>query len=232
VNVVTAVVYAALGGVFFLLALQLQIGAGFSPIAAGAALLPVTILMLLLSSRAGALAQRIGPRWPMTVGTLLAALGVLLMARIGAGSSYVLDVLPPAIVFGLGLSLTVAPLTATVLASADVRRAGIASGVNNAVARAAQLLAVAGLPVLVGLAGADFENPSVFTNGFRTAMFVCAGGLLAGSVLSVFTVHDDALRSTADRPEVARAERLHHCAVDGPPIEPVAAHSRPIATPS
>jgi EmrB/QacA subfamily drug resistance transporter len=231
VNVVTAFVYAALGGVFFLLALQLQIGAGFSPVAAGAALLPVTILMLLLSSRAGGLAQRIGPRWPMTIGTLVAGLGTLLMARIGAGSSYVLDVLPAAIVFGLGLSLTVAPLTATVLASADVRRAGIASGVNNAVARAAQLLAVAGLPVLAGLSGANYRDPSVFTNGFRMAMFVCAGGLLAGSVLSLVTIRDDALRPTADRPEVARAERRRHCAVDGPPLEPVTSAPRQISAP-
>src|SRR5262245_39753327 len=219
VNVVTAVVYAALGGVFFLLALQLQIGAGFSPIAAGAALLPVTVLMLLFSSRAGALAQRIGPRWPMTVGILVAGLGILLMARIGPGSSYVVDVLPAAIVFGLGLSLAVAPLTATVLASADVRRAGIASGVNNAVARAAQLLAVAGLPVLVGLEGSDYQDPAVFTAGFRTAMFVCAAGLLGGSLLSLVTVRDDALRPTPTRPLVFRPERISHCAVDGPPLE-------------
>ena len=224
VNGVTAVVYAALGGVFFLLALQLQIGAGFSPVAAGAALLPVTVLMLLFSSRAGALAQRIGPRWPMTAGTFVAALGVLLMSRIGAGSSYVLDVLPAATTFGIGLSLTVAPLTATVLASADVRRAGIASGVNNAVARAAQLLAVAGLPVLVGL-GTDYQNPTVFTAGFRTAMFVCAGGLIAGSALSLVTVRDDVLRPTPTRPAV-RSERITHCAVDGPPLEPRASAAR------
>jgi len=219
VNVVTAVVYAALGGVFFLLALQLQIGAGFSPIAAGAALLPVTLLMLLFSSRAGALAQRIGPRWPMTIGVLVAAAGTALMARIGPGSSYLVDVLPAVIVFGLGLSLTVAPLTATVLASADVRRAWIASGVNNAAARAAQLLAVAGLPVLVGLEGADYQNAAVFTAGFRTAMFVCAAGLLGGSVLSLVTVRDDALRPSPTRPLVFRPERISHCAVDGPPLE-------------
>jgi EmrB/QacA subfamily drug resistance transporter len=219
VNVVTAFVYAALGGVFFLLALQLQVSAGFSPVAAGAALLPVTILMLLLSSRAGALAQRIGPRWPMTAGTAVAALGVLLMARIGPGSSYVVDVLPAAIVFGLGLSLTVAPLTATVLASADVRRAGIASGVNNAVARAAQLLAVAGLPVLVGLGGSDYTNPPVFTSGFRTAMIVCAVGLVAGSVLSLVTIRDNVLQPTPECPEPVRPHRRSHCAVDGPPIE-------------
>ena len=196
VNVVTAVVYAALGGIFFLLALQLQLVAGFSPIAAGAALLPITLLMLLLSARAGALAQRIGPRWPMTAGTAIAAAGVLLFARVGADASYVRDVLPPAILFGLGLSLTVAPLTATALAAADVRRAGIASGVNNAVARAAQLFAVAGIPVLVGLGGADYENPLVFTDGFQSAMFLCAAGLATGSLLSLLTVRDDVLRQS------------------------------------
>src|SRR4029434_2615063 len=114
----------------------------------------------------------------------LAAAGVLLMSRIGAGSSYVLDVLPAAILFGLGLSLAVAPLTATVLATAEQRRAGTASGVNNAVARAGPLLAVAGLPVLVGLSGADYRRPELFTDGFRSAMYICAAGLLAGSLLT------------------------------------------------
>ena len=149
------------------------------------------------------------------------------MARIGPGSSYVLDVLPAVIAFGLGLSFTVAPLTATVLASADVRRAGIASGVNNAVARAAQLLAVAGLPVLVGLGGADYQDPAVFTAGFRTAMVVCAAGLLGGSLLSLVTVRDDVLRPTPARPLVVRPQRLSHCAVDGPPLE----HAQPAAHP-
>jgi len=219
VNVVTLAVYAALGGVFFLLLLQLQLVAGFSPIAAGTALLPVTILMLLLSSWSGGLAQRIGPRWPMVAGTLLSAAGVLLMSRIGAGSSYVVDVLPAAILFGLGLSLVVAPLTATVLASADARRAGIASGVNNAVARAGSLLAVAGLPLLVGLSGADYRNPENLTDGFRMAMYICAAGLAAGSVLSLLMISDDALRQTLDRPEVAQPQRRVHCAVDATPLE-------------
>src|SRR5258707_3170034 len=141
VNVVTFLVYGAFGGVIFLLVLQPQLVAGFSPPAAGTRLLPTTILMLLLSARAGGLAQRIGPRWPMTVGTGTCAVGLLLLTRIGAHASYFADVLPAVSVFGLGLSLTVAPLTATVLASADVRHAGVASGVNNAVARAAGLLA-------------------------------------------------------------------------------------------
>ena len=219
VNLVTLVVYAALGGVFFLLTLQLQIVSGFSPVASGASLLPVTLLLLLFSSRAGGLAQRIGPRWPMVAGTAIAAVGVLLMSRIGADASYLPDVLPAAVLFGLGLSLVVAPLTATVLASADVRRAGIASGVNNAVARAAGLLAVAGLPVLVGLSGAEYRIPAVYSAGFQLSMYICAGGLVAGSVLSLLTISDDALRVTPTRPEVFRPQRLVHCAVDATPLE-------------
>ena len=221
VNVVTFVVYAALGGVFFLFTLQLQVVAGFSPLEAGTALLPVTVLMLLLSSRAGGVAQRIGPRWPMTVGAALAAGGVLLMSRVGPGASYLIDVLPAATLFGLGLSATVAPLTATVLATADQRHAGIASGVNNAVARAAQLLAVAGIPVLVGLSGADYLVPARFTDGFRIAMYVCAAGLAGGSLLSYLTIRDDALRQAPAGPPVRRPQRVTHCAIDATPLEPV-----------
>ncbi len=225
VNLVTLVVYGAIGGIFFLFAVQLQISAGFSPLQAGAALLPVTLLMLVLSSRSGALAQRIGPRWPMVGGTAVAGAGVLLMSRVGPGSSYVADVLPAAVVFGLGLSLVVAPLTATVLASAEVRRAGIASGVNNAVARAAQLLAVAGLPLLVGLSGTDYEQPAVFTAGFRTAMYICAGGLLVGSLLSLITISDAVLRQSAGEPAPVRPERRVFCGVDSTPYE-----TRPVAS--
>jgi EmrB/QacA subfamily drug resistance transporter len=216
VNVVTFVVYAAFGGIFFFLALQLQIVAGWSPVAAGAALLPVTVLLLALSSWAGALAQRIGPRIPMTVGTALAALGTLLMARIGPDTSFVVDVLPATVVFGLGLSVVVAPLTATVLATAEVRRAGIASGINNAVARTGQLLAIAALPLVVGLSGSDYQVPAEFDAGFRSAMLVCAGLLAAGAALSLVTIRSDALRQ---QPDATRPQRVVHCAVDGTPVE-------------
>jgi predicted MFS family arabinose efflux permease len=215
VNVVTLVVYAALGGCFFFLVLQLQLVSGFSPVAAGSALLPVTLLMLTLSSRAGALAQRIGPRWPMVGGTALAAAGVLLLSRVGAGASYLLDVLPGATLFGLGISAVVAPLTATVLAAADVRQAGIASGVNNAVARTAQLLAVAGLPLLVGLSGADYRTPALFDAGFRIAMYACAALLATGSALSLLSISDDVLRV----PAAPRPQRRVQCVLDGTPLE-------------
>src|SRR5918997_146028 len=140
-NAVTALVYAPLGVVFVLLVLHLQVVAGFDPLPAGTALLPVTALMLAFSARVGALAQRIGPRPLLTAGPLIAAAGVLLMARIGPDAGYLTDVLAATAVFGAGLTLLVAPLTATVLDSAPDRLAGAASGVNNAVARAAGLLA-------------------------------------------------------------------------------------------
>ena len=118
-NVVTFVVYAALGGMFFLLVSFLQISLDYSPIAAGAALLPQTVLMLLLSARSGALAQRIGPRIPLTVGPIMIAAGMLLMTQIDPGDSYVASVLPAVVVFGLGLTLVASPVTATALAAVD-----------------------------------------------------------------------------------------------------------------
>lgn len=209
-NLVTFAVYAALGGLFFLLVLDLQVVAGFSPLLAGLALLPVTVLMLLLSSQAGALAQRIGPRWPMIVGPLICAAGVLLMLRIGADASYLGDVLPAVSVFGLGLAATVAPLTATVLSSAEQRYAGAASGVNNAVARAAGLLAVAVLPALAGLSGADYQRPDEFAAGFTIVVWACAGLLLAGAGLAAATI-------TNSLEPPAPADQRTHCAVGAPP---------------
>src|SRR5262249_22795293 len=194
VNVVTFLVYGALSGTLFLLVLELQVVVGFSPLEAGVSLLPSTLLMLALSSRAGALAQRIGPRWMMTAGPLITAAGLLLATRIGPGSSYLADGLPTVVLFGLGLSAAVAPLTATLLASADVGHAGVASGVNNAVARAAGLLAVAGLPLAVGLTSAGFRDPVSLENGFRAAMVVCAGLLVAAAALSAVTIDNKVLR--------------------------------------
>ncbi|MES9543964.1 MULTISPECIES: MFS transporter [unclassified Actinomadura] len=218
VNVVTFIMYGGMGVLFFLFVLNLQVVGGFSPIAAGTALLPVTVLMLLLSARAGALAQKIGPRLPMTAGLLVAALGMLLVGRIGAGASYVRDVLPAVVVFGLGLAAVVAPLTATVLATADVRHAGVASGVNNAVARAAGLLAVAAIPPLTGLTGDAYTNPVTFSHGFRLAMITCAALLAAGAVLSFLTVGGDALRTPSGEPVEPECPR--QCGVGAPQLQP------------
>ncbi|HEU4978264.1 MAG TPA: MFS transporter [Solirubrobacteraceae bacterium] len=213
-NLVTFVVYAALGGVFFLLVAFLQVSLGYSPIAAGAASLPVTVLMLLLSARSGALAQRIGPRIPLTVGPLVVAGGMLLMARIGPGDRYAPDVLPAVVVFGLGLTLVAAPVTATVLAAADARRAGLASGINNAVARVASLLAVAVLPLAGGITGHRFYDPAAMTHGFHVGMLVCAGLAAAGGLLAWLTISNDVLGAEDPR-EQARAD--YSCPVAGPP---------------
>ena len=183
-NAMTLLTYAALGGVLFFLVLQLQTVSGFGALQAGMATLPITVVMLLLAGRGGALAGRIGPRLPMTVGPLLCAAGTLLLTRVGPDLDYWLDVAVPLTVFGLGLASLVAPLTAAVLAAAPAEHAGVASGVNNAVARAGSLIAVAALPLVVGLSGADYEVAAAFSGGFRTAMVWCAALLAAGGVLS------------------------------------------------
>lgn len=183
-NGMTLLVYAALGAMLFFVVLQLQTVSGWGPLAAGLSALPITVVMLLLSARAGALSQRIGPRMPMTVGPIVCALGVLMLRSLDESASYWWDVLPGMTVFALGLTLLVAPLTATVLAAAPDRRAGIASGINNAVARAGSLLAVAALPAAVGLSGGDYDDPSQFAEGYLDAMMICALLLTAGGLVS------------------------------------------------
>ena len=187
-NLVTFLVYAANGGVFFLFVVNLQVVAGYAPLTSGIAMLPVTGLMLLLSARAGALAQRIGPRIPMTVGPLICAAALVLMSMIGAHASYWTHVLPPVIVFGLGLSLLVAPLTATALGSLDDAHAGIASGVNNAVARAAGLLAVAILPLAAGLGAGNLTDAADLHPVYRNTMLICAGLMIGGAALAFLFV--------------------------------------------
>ena len=195
-NALTFVVYAALGGVFFLLVAFLQISMGYSPIAAGAASLPITALMLFFSARSGAFARRVGPRIPLTVGPLIIAAGLLLMTGIDPGDSYVTGILPAVFVFGVGLTVVVAPVTATVLAAADSRQSGMASGVNNAVARVGSLLAVAVLPLVAGLTGDQFYDPQAMEDGFRVSLFVCAalsalGGLIAWAWIRSDLLGDD-----------------------------------------
>jgi EmrB/QacA subfamily drug resistance transporter len=185
-NVTTFAVYAGLGGAFFLVVVRLQVSLGWSALAAGAAMVPFTVLMLLLSPAAGALAQRIGARTPMTVGPLLAGAGLALLSGVGPGDRYVTDVLPAVVVFGLGMSLTVAPLTAAVLAGVGDELTGVASGVNNAVARLAGLLAVAALPALAGIATDDTLAASLdagYGRALRIAAAVCASGGIAAAAM-------------------------------------------------
>lgn len=184
VNLATLAVYAALGGALFLLALQLQTSLGYSALEAGAALLPVTVIMLLLSPRMGAVGERIGPRLPMTIGPLVAGAGLALMARVDPGVSYPATVLPAVVVFGLGLAVTVAPLTSTVLASVPESQAGVASGTNNAVARVAGLLAVATLPAAAGIG----PRAGSLRDGFDRAMLIAAVLCALGGVVSALTI--------------------------------------------
>lgn len=217
-NVITLLIYGALGAAFLLLVLQLQTVAGFSPVAAGTALLPFTLVMLLFSARAGAWSARIGPRVPMTLGPLIAGAGLMLMSRIGADASWLVDVLPAALVFGSGMVLVVAPLTTAVLDAAPQSLAGSASGVNNAVARVGGLLAVAVLPGIAGISGADYADPVAFDRGFRLAVMIAAGLMVLASATAAIGMRR--------RPDpVQHEDRIRigecpHCAISGPPMHP------------
>lgn len=183
-NLATFAIYGALGGALFLLALQLQQTLGYSALAAGVATLPITIVMMALSSRMGALAQRIGPRIPMTVGPFVAAGGLALMSYVRPGAGYWTVVFPAVLVFASGLTITVAPLTSAVLASAEERHMGAASGVNNAISRLAGLVAVAVLPGVAGVSsGTDGLGP-----GFARAMLISAVVCAAGGAIAFGTV--------------------------------------------
>ncbi|KJF20303.1 Spectinomycin tetracycline efflux pump [Rhodococcus sp. AD45] len=216
-NLVTLAVYGALGGVFFLLVLQLQLVAGYSPVAAGVATVPITVALLLFSSRAGRYAQIHGPRLPMTAGPAVAAVGLVLMTRIGVDASYLTDVLPGVLVFGLGLSVMVAPLTAAVLGSVPVEQSGIASGVNNAVARTSQLLAVAALPGIAGINTEALADPALFSDGFTIAMYICVGLLLLGAAIAAVLIRAPA---APPMPETDSVACKPHCDLTGPAVQP------------
>ena len=223
-NIVTFLVYAALSGVFFWLVVTLQLVAGWEPLMAGVSLLPLTVLMLLFSPRAGQLGDRFGPRLPMTVGPLVAAVGVALLVRVGADTDYLTDVLGPVTLLGIGLTLTVTPLTTTVLGAVEGDHAGLASGVNNAVARTGGLIMIAVLPALTGLGRAGFADADALASAFRFAMVACATLFaVAGLTAAV------AMRSRRPDAEAADgAGRPHrHCAVDAPPVAPREAGATP-----
>jgi EmrB/QacA subfamily drug resistance transporter len=192
-NAVTIIVYGALGGVFFLVPVELQQGAGFSPVEAGASLLPVTAMLLLLSARMGRIAARRGPRLQMTAGPIIAATGVALLTRIHPGVSYVSAVLPGVLVFGVGMAVTVAPLTATVMAAAPPDDVGVASAVNNDLARTAALFAVAVLPALSGITAAAYKSPAALSQGFHHAAWIAATLCAMGGVLAGIFIRGDVL---------------------------------------
>jgi hypothetical protein len=184
-NLVTLGVYAALSGMLFFLVIQLQTSLGYRPVAAGLASLPIPIVLLLFSARAGALPERVGPRLPLVSGPLVAAVGVAWLAPVDSDTSYLTGVLPGLLVFATGLVILVAPLTATVLAAAPDRLAGTASGVNNAISRTGGLIAIAALPTIVGLSNEDYADPGALTAGYAEAMLICAGMLVVSGLAAL-----------------------------------------------
>jgi len=220
-NAVTFIVYGALGGALFLLPVELQLVAGYSPLQSGLALLPITAIMLVFSARSGRLAARIGPRLQMTAGPVVAGGGLLLLTRATHSGSYVVWVLPAVLVFGAGLAITVAPLTATAMGAVPAEHAGVASAVNNVVARAAGLLAVATLPLVAGITGAAALEPRLLAAGFRQAMIIAGLTCAAGGILAAATIRNPSDTSRLRHPLFRR----YHCALDGPPLDPVGTSS-------
>jgi EmrB/QacA subfamily drug resistance transporter len=224
-NAVTFFLYGALGASLFLIGLTLQEALGYAPLEAGVATLPITAMMLLFSARSGALARRIGPRVPMSVGPAIMAGGLVLMTRIEPGATYVGAVLPALLVLSSGLALTVAPLTATALASADPQHAGVASGVNNAVARTGGLVAVAVVPLIAGFRSAGAVAPTALVTGFHRVSVAAAVAMGIGAVLSWAFVRDDVLVEgpggevePGGEPAGEPARCTYHCAADAPPL--------------
>jgi EmrB/QacA subfamily drug resistance transporter len=214
-NLAAFCLYGGVAGVFFLLPIQLQVNVGLSAFGAGLALLPATVLLLALSGRAGALTARIGPRIPLAAGSLACAVGLLVAARIGPDAEYILDVLPAVGLVGVGISLITAPISATVLAAVSDRHAGIASGVNNGVARVAGLLVVAALPLLTGLPQEFAHDPVAVDRAFAMSMVICAGLFFLGGLVAWLGVRRPVLPSPPAAPVCRR-----HCALSGPPLEP------------
>jgi EmrB/QacA subfamily drug resistance transporter len=226
VNGVTFVVYAAIGGALFLLPVALQVVSGYSPLESGIALLPVTVIMLVLSAPSGRLAARIGPRLQMTVGPIVVGAGLALLSLAADGRNYWTNVLPAVLVFGFGLAITVAPLTATAMSSAPPERSGIASAVNNSVARLAGLIAVAVLPVVAGISGSSYLDPGAMASGFRTVVWIAAGAAALGGLLSFAGVRNvkaaGALRELhASESYLAR----HRCELDAPCLAQIGGQS-------
>jgi EmrB/QacA subfamily drug resistance transporter len=203
-NLTTLAVYAAFGGALFLVVVELQRVLGYSALEAGSSLLPITVLLLALSARAGKLAQRTGPQLPMTAGPIIVGVGLLLSSRIGAGDHYGRDVLPAVLVLGLGMAFTVAPLTSAVMAAVDDHHVGVASGLNNAVARIGGLLAVALIPAVAGLGGID-PGAAGFHAGVSRALQISAGLAVAGGLVAFAFVRKAAPVRSVPQPSLSHA---------------------------
>ncbi len=208
-NAVTFVVNGALGGFAFVFIPALEIVAGFSPVEAGSALVPVTVVTLLLSGTSGRLAQRIGPRPQIVAGCLLCTVAATLAVRVGPHASYWTVVLPVAVLFGLGLASLLPPLTASAMNSAPDSLAGLASGVNNAVARVVGLFWIAALPPITGLTGAAYTDPARFQLSFAEISWICAAAFACAAVLAAIFITGPGRPAPEQRPALIQTPVPH-----------------------
>jgi hypothetical protein len=219
-NSVTFIVYGALGGALFLLPVVLQVVDRYTPLESGISLLPLTVVMLLFSARSGQLAARIGPRLQMSIGPVVVGGGLALFVRVTSDPSYVSGVLPAVVVFGLGLATTVAPLTTTALGSVSDDHAGLASAVNNDVARVGTLIAVAVLPPLAGITGGDYLHPAGLSAGFHKVILIAALLCVAGGALAAAGIRNPGRKPPLQgaTPAATPAAACFHCALDASPL--------------
>jgi EmrB/QacA subfamily drug resistance transporter len=227
-NAVTFVVYAGLGGVLFLLPVVLQVVDHYSPLESGVALLPLTAVMLVFSARSGRLAASIGPRLQMAVGPVVVGAGLALLARAPGSPSYLTGVLPAVLVMAVGLATTVAPLTATALNSVPETHAGMASAINNDVARIGALMAVAVLPALGGITGLSYLHPQALAHGFQKAVIIAGSWCVVGGLAAAIGISNPIPPAT--RKESDQEITPSYCALDAPPLRQGGQTSAPNAS--
>jgi EmrB/QacA subfamily drug resistance transporter len=215
-NAVTFVVYAGLGGVLFLLPVVLQVVDHYSPLESGVALMPLTVVMLVFSARSGRIAASIGPRVQMGVGPVVTGAGIALLAMAPRSTSYVTGVLPGVLVIAFGLATTVAPLTSTALNSVSESHAGLASAVNNDVARTGNLIAVAILPALGGITGLSYLHPHALAHGFEKAVLIAGSWCVLGGIAAAIGIRNPP-RQAAGSPAGADGG-LSYCALEATPL--------------
>jgi predicted MFS family arabinose efflux permease len=224
-NLATLLIYGGLGAMSFFLVIFLQQVSGYSAVAAGLALMPITLLMWVLSKRFGALSDRIGPRLLMGLGPIVAGLGIVWVSRLGASVDYVRDVLPGVLVFGVGLSATVAPLTNTVLGAVPQHNAGVASGINNQIARVASLIAIAAVGAIVAatfesslgrpdvepLSGGPRDVVEASVDAFQAGMGVSGAFVILGGVISLLGIVNPRRRQVVARDEPGAVRIAQPC---------------------
>lgn len=191
-NAITFLLYGVMASVFFLFTLQLQRVLGYSAFEAGAAAAPVTVMMFFVSPRAGWLADRFGPRRPLAGGLVVVAAGVAMLSGMAAGDTYLTGVMPGILVTGLGIGLSVPTVTTAAMGSLADRHGGLAAGVNNAMARTAQLLGIPLLPLAAGLSGIDRVAGATFSAGFARAMWIASAAVAFASVIALVALPQSA----------------------------------------